>query len=88
MVATKIKMKSGCYYSEDLTEIDSVYIDGTGFIKKDRLYDYLMQNPKSIYVNIKPYPDLIPAVSKYDEKYVKSEPDSTGRDNLLNLPRE
>lgn len=37
MYATKIKMKSGCYYSSDLLEIDSIYIEGgdnPGFLKK------------------------------------------------------
>ena len=34
-----------------------------------------------------PYPDLIPVVSSKGEKYVRSEPNDTPRDNLLRLPR-
>ena len=48
---SKIKMKMGCYYSQKLTEIDQVYIDGQGFIKKGLVYDYLKENPNSIKVN-------------------------------------
>ena len=35
---------------------------------------------------IMPYPDLIPVVSSKGEKYVRSEPNDTPRDNLLRLP--
>ena len=41
----------------------------------------------TIQVNIRPYPNLIPQLSKNNEKYVKSEPNGSGRDNLLCLPR-
>jgi len=44
--------------------------------------------PRSIQVNRYPYPDLIPAMSKYYEKYVRSEPNDTENDNLLKLPKE
>lgn len=56
-------------------------------LKKEALYDYLQEHPKTIQVNIRPYPNLIPQLSKNNEKYVKSEPNGSGRDNLLCLPR-
>ena len=61
MYATKIQMKPGCRTSNNLQEIDSIYIEG--------------------------YPYVIPALSAYGEKYVRSEANGTSRDNLLNLPR-
>lgn len=91
MKATKIKMKPGCGYSSNLTEIDQIYLEGcqnNGYYYKSAIYDYLKNNPNSIQVNIYPYPDLQPLLSQNGEKYVRSEPDYTGKDNLLSLPRE
>jgi hypothetical protein len=94
MKATKIKMKSGCGKSDNLLEIDSVYIadiaggENPGYLKKETLYDYLKENPKTIQVDIWPYPNLVPAMSAKNEKYVKSSPNSSNKDNLLCLPRE
>lgn len=88
LYATKIKMKYGCYYSQNLLEIDKIYIHGNGWYTKDYLYDYLVQNPKTIAVNIYPHPYLIPALSINREKYVRSNPNIYEHDNLLNLPRE
>ena len=88
MKATKIKMKSGCKESNNLCEIDSIYLKEAGmFYKKEAIYDHLLKCPKSICVNIYPYPLLQPVVSVQGEKYVRSTPDSTQKDNLLNLPR-
>jgi len=91
MYATKIKMKPGCYNSQELTEIDEVYItgcDNPGYFKKAVLYDYLMKNPGSIKVDRYPYPNLVPALSSNYEKYVRSTPNGYIKDNLLSLPRE
>lgn len=93
MKATKIKMKPGCGTSNNLLEIDSIYLTGTqqdGFYKKAVVHDYLVEHPGTIQVNISPYPNLIPMTSPAPnhEKYVKSTPDSTTGDNLLSLPRE
>ena len=69
---------------------DSIYIEGYPFYrfaKKSEVYDYLNQNPRTIQVAIAPYPYVIPALSAYGEKYVRSEANGTSRDNLLNLPR-
>ena len=81
MYATKIQMKPGCRTSNNLQEIDSIYIEGYPFYrfaKKSEVYDYLNQNPRTIQVAIAPYPYVIPALS---------EANGTSRDNLLNLPR-
>lgn len=89
MKATKIKMKLYCGSSKNVQDIDSIYIDSTGtYWKKERVHDYLKTFPKSIQVNIFPYPYLIPATSQLGEKYVRSEANNTTVDNLLNLPRE
>ena len=90
MYATKIKMQAGCYYSNKLEEIDSIYIEGCdnpGFFKKAILHDYLKDHPGSILVKKTPYPKLIPATSSHGEKYVRSTPNGYTHDNLLDLPR-
>ena len=91
MYATKIKMKPGCCHSSNLLEIDSVYIEGCndpGFYKKEYLHDYLQKNPGTIKVAIWPYPNVIPAISNRNEKYVRSSLNDYTHDNLLDLPRE
>lgn len=88
--ATKIKMRTGCRNSQKLTEIDSIYLEGVdepGFYTKESIHDYLKVYPATIKVNLRTYPEVIPAVSIYREKYVKSEPNQYGDDNLLCLPR-
>lgn len=90
MRAVRIKMKPNSFCSNDLLEIDEIYVEGCSnpdFFKKEILYDFLRENPRTIQVNIYPYPDLIPAVSVNREKYVRSTPDNTTLDNLLRLPR-
>lgn len=89
--ATKIKMKPFCFNSSSLEEIDEIYLTGCdrpGYYRKSTVHDHVKKNPGSIKVNISPYPNLIPMVSKNGEKYVKSAPNSSGKDNLLALPRE
>lgn len=91
MKATKIKMRPGCGSSQSLLEIDQVYITGCGnpgYFKKETLHDYLKENPGAIQVNIFPYPNVIPATSSRGEKYVRSSPDNSTHDDLLDLPRE
>ena len=90
--ATKIKMKNGCEKSNNLLEIDKIYLSGVvqeGFYYKSEIYDFLKSNPNSkIKVNINPYPELQPVVSKNGEKYVRSIANLIYIDNLLCLPRE
>lgn len=91
MKATKIKMKPGCGSSNNLLEIDKIYLTGcaeNGYYSKATIYDYLKNNSGTIQVDIYPYPDLQPMVSQNGEKYVRSEPNYSGKDNLLCLPRE
>ncbi|MBQ3413995.1 MAG: DUF3892 domain-containing protein [Clostridia bacterium] len=91
MKAIKIKMKPSCGSSNNLTEIDKIYLEDcqeNGYYSKSSIHDFLKNNPNSIQVNIYPYPNLQPMLSQTGEKYVRSEPDYTGRDNLLKLPRE
>lgn len=70
MYAKKIKMKYGCSNSNNVQEIEEIYIDGCnnpGYFKKSVLYDYLKKNPGSIKVYISPYPDVLPALSSRGE---------------------
>lgn len=90
MKATKIKMKAGCARSNNTTEISEVYLEGCtnpGYYTKESLHDYLKKNPGSIQVSIYPYPNVVPALSSRQEKYVRSDPNDTPNDNLLKLPR-
>lgn len=88
LYAEKIKMKYGCWNSQYPEEIDQIYIRGCGWYYKATLHDHLKQNPRSIAVNIWPYPCLIPALSSNREKYVRSNPDIWRHDDLMDLPRE
>ena len=83
MKSIKIKMKRNCSNSGNVQDIDSIYIDQTStYWKKSEKF------PKTITVNISPYPYLIPAVSSQGEKYVRAVANNTLKDNLLMLPRE
>ena len=90
MYAKKIRMKPGCNHSILPEEISEIYVDGCdnpGFFSKETLHDYLLKNPNSIKVNITPFPNLVPATSSTGEKYVRSSPNQSKTDNLLNLPK-
>lgn len=87
---TKIKMQQGCYNSQKLEEIDSIWIEGCkdpGFYKKAAVHNHLVKYPGTIQVDIYPYPNLVPATSARGEKYVRSTPNGYQHDNLLDLPR-
>ena len=88
LYATKLKMNYGCRNSKFPEDIDQIYIYEHGWYKKATLHDYLKKYPKSIVVNIRPFPYLIPETSRYGEKYVRSNPDSYKHDDLMDLPRE
>ena len=91
MYVTRIKMKPGCYRSNQLTEIDQLYIEGCqnpGYYKKAVIYDHVKMYPGSVRVKIYPYPTVIGAISVNGEKYVRSTPNDYTHDNLLDLPRE
>ena len=89
VLATKIKMKAGCLNSRNLMEIDEIYLSNCRFPKfyaKEEIHEYLLKNPRTICVNIAPYPYLVPA-RLGNEKYVKSASNNVEYDNLLRLPR-
>lgn len=91
MYVTKIKMKPGCYNSNNLVEIDELYISGCsnpGYFKKAVIHDFVKENPGSIKVDRWPNPNVVHAVSVNGEKYVRSSSNAYGHDNLLSLPRE
>lgn len=89
-IATKIKMNRGCYNSDNLLEIDQIFIQNSkdGWYKKATIHDHVKKYPRSITVRTSSGPYVIPAISSNGEKYVKSSPNNTTRDNLLSLPRE
>ena len=91
MYARKIKMQQGCANSNSTQDIAEIYVDGCnnpGFFAKETLHDHLQKNPNTIQVGTPPYyPYLLPATSVNGVKYVRSEPNDTQHDNLLNLPR-
>ena len=89
MKAIKIKMKRNCGNSGNVQDIDSIYIDQTStYWKKSEDYDYQQKYPKTITVNISPYPYLNPAVRSQGEKYLPSVANSTSKDNLMMIQRE
>lgn len=91
MLATRIKMYRGKESSNTLLEIDEIYLTGCqqpGYYKKEKIYNYLINNPGSIQVNRYPYPNLIPRISINEEKYVSSSPNDSTADNLLKLPQD
>jgi len=90
MLAKRIKMYVGCSSSQQLHDIDEIYISGCinpGYFKREALHDYLLERPNTIQVNIHPHPNLIPVTSLNGEKYVRSAESSSQQDNLLLLPR-
>lgn len=89
-IATAIKMKSNCAYSNSLLEIDKIYLGNSedGWYSKESIHDYVTSNPGSVVVGNNYGPRVIPCVSSNREKYVRSLPNNTENDNLLNLPRK
>lgn len=88
--ATKIRMKKGCNTSNSCEEISQIFLSGCkvpGFYGKAAVHDFIKTHPRSIKVDLNPYPYLMPAISSRGEKYVRSEPNDTPNDNLLKLPR-
>jgi len=88
-IATAIKMKNNCAYSNNLLEIDKIYLDQSqdGWYSKETIHDYVKSHPSDVVVGNNYGPNVVPCVSQNGEKYVKSAPNNTERDNLLNLPR-
>lgn len=85
--AKAIRMKYGCASSNDLLEIDSIRLNDNGWYTKAAIHDYVKKYPGTITVGTFYGPKLIPCISSNYEKYVKSTPNDSQRDNLLELPR-
>ena len=86
-IASAIRMKKNCDYSYNLLEIDEIYLSNNGWYKKEVIHNHVKTNPGSIKVGSNYGPNVIPVVSVNGEKYVKSSPNDSVKDNLLYLPR-
>lgn len=86
-IASKIRMQSNCFNSTKLLEIKDIYVDGLGWVAKEVLYDYIKYYDYVIKVGNIYGPNLEPALSIYDKKYVKSVPNNSTVDNLFSLPK-
>ncbi|WP_321301795.1 DUF3892 domain-containing protein [uncultured Sphaerochaeta sp.] len=89
--AIAIRLNSGCTSPKtcnDISEIEIKEGSSSSWKTKAKVYDLVKASPGSIEVDRYPYPDLVPVLSKNDEKYVRSEPNDTEHDNLLKLPQE
>ena len=88
VIATGIKMKSGCESSMSCEEIDQIYLTGyEKFFSKSVVCDLVKDYPNTIKVKDNYGPYVVPALSRNLEKYVRSAPNDTIYDNLLRLPR-
>ncbi len=89
--AKKIKMNLDCQNSKEVTDINSIYVEGsfweTGWHTKGELYDKIKDSGWVVKVGLDPFPTLVPALSKNYEKYVHSQPNGIEKDNLLELDR-
>lgn len=89
ILATKIHFRYGSPSYPDEQDIQSIYLSGEGlegFYPKQQVHDMLVRG-EEIRVNIYPYPALEEMTSFRGEKYVRSIPNESRHDNLLNLPR-
>lgn len=89
ILATKLHFQYGCPVHPSEQDIQSIYLSGEGlegFYLKEQVYDMILQ-VEIIRVNIYPYPILEEMTSSKGEKYVRSMPNESRHDNLLNLPR-
>ena len=89
ILATKLHFQYGCPVHPSEQDIQSIYLSGEGlegFYLKEQVYDMILQG-EIIRVNIYPYPILEEMTSSKGEKYVRSMPNESRNDNLLNLPR-
>ncbi len=87
-IASASRMKKNCEYSYNLLEIDEIYLSNSGWYKKEVIHNHVKAKPGSIKVGSSYGPNVIPAISINNDKYVKSSPNSTTTDNLLELPRK
>lgn len=89
ILATTIHFRKNTTASLREQDIESICLEGEnchGHYLKEQVHDMLVGG-EEIRVNIYPYPNLEPMLSPRGEKYVRSEPNPSPHDNLLNLPR-
>ncbi len=78
-----ISMASGGSRLEHIAELKTEH--GTVFTR-EKMYNTI-KDGKKYAVNIDPFPKITTAISSNGTRYVRSEADNTGKDNLLKLPR-
>ena len=85
---THVRLSSGGYTEEHITDVKGVGSDGTSFIETvAQVVGYLKLNIR-YYVSIGGNTiDVIHQKSSSGHEYIRTKPDGTTRDNLLSLPR-
>lgn len=89
ILATKIQLRRPVPSRPKEQDILAIFLLGErykGYYPKEQIHDMLVLG-EEIRVDIYPYPYLEPMLSPRGEKYVRSEPNKSPHDNLLNLPR-
>lgn len=89
MKATKIKMRPGFAHTKESPEIAFIYIEDcedARYYSVSELYDMIKKNPNSIYVDVSPFPKLMPVKSKMHGNFVRSAKNRFEEDKLFELP--
>ena len=91
MLVKKIKMKPGCLYSNSLSDIQEIFLTGCldeRFYFSGTICGIVKTNPGSVQVDIESFPDVMAVLDANGREYICSQPDDSGVDFLLRLPRE
>ena len=82
----RIRLSSGGYHESHITHYKYKFDNGQdGIATKQVMVDYVNKNPDTVYVSEGGYTTLVSVINA-SPPYLRTEPDSTGKDNLLNLP--
>lgn len=87
MQVNKIKMKKGRLCSYNPLDIQGVYIDDIYYCVEE-VYDYIANTDEKIYIKGKKDVYLVNVLALNGSKYLRTTPNESFIDNLLNLPRE
>lgn len=89
LIATAIHMRDYCHNSTNPIEIQSIYVEGLGWKSKEFLHDFINNNSNRYVIRVRNSdgPKLVASISKYGEKYVRSESNYTTVDNLFSLTK-
>lgn len=87
MQVNKIKMKKGRLCSYNPLDIQGVYIDDIYYCVEE-VYDYIASTGDKIYIKGKKDVYLVNVLALNGSKYLRTTPNESFIDNLLNLPRE